>query len=835
MGSVGNPEAPEILARSLERARRREAEGLWEEAAQIYAWLIERFPEAPERSEWEEGVHRCRQMLQLEADWAAAEEADQAGDREAARAALRRIVDRHPEFERGGRTARAWLEDLERERAARQRRYRAFAAVFGFVLAALGCGAGIALVVFVWHSAAGLFPIQPSPSPTSLILETPSPSLSPVPPDENEPSVFPLPAMPLSAAPERIAVLARWGTEGVPAGAALSPDGRWIAFPIGNRVEWFEADTLRSVRTLEIPAVDVISRLAFSPDGRWFAVGTEGGRIYLGSVAEQAIVSPLVPKHRGVLVESLAFSPDSLRLAAGQTGEIDLWEIPGVPAKWELSAQFAIPVEATLRVRLSPVSALSLERRPMRIFDLLFASDGGGLIAGSGAGAIHFLDLQGQEIRRLEPGGAWVTALARSPDGALLAAGDSSGRISLWRLPDGAAVVAFPAHAGGVTALAFFPDGAALLSGGTDRTIRIWPLRDRAGKVWYEDRIAWVDSVGITVDGRVMASFSDGHLRIWRWPDGQPEREIQRPSGMYPHALAFDPAGRWLAAGFADGTLRIWPISSTRPLATWGAHTLWVDRIVFHPEGRWLASAGVDGKIYGWSLPGGERIAAFEVDPGWPSDLAITPDGEFLIAGGFNLRIYRFAVRTGERAVMETGFLQVTDEAGRPLRDLLRTRDFHLRSTLALSPDGRRLALHLPGLPGEIALDSSFAFGRSLQRMLLPEGPGLSGVMAFSPDGRWLFAGTWGGAWRLPLPEGSPAERLISEPVLSMALSPRGDLLALGGFSGRIDLIRLPDGQRIRTLYGHRGEAVIALAISPDGRVLASGGEDGTIVLWGVR
>jgi len=641
--------------------------------------------------------------------------------------------------------------------------------------------------------------------------------------------------MPLGAAPERIDVLARWGTEGVPAGAALSPDGRWIAFPIGNRVEWLEADTLRSVRILEIPAADVISRLAFSPDGRWFAVGTEGGRIYLGSVAEPAIVGSLIPKGRQGLVESLAFSPDSLRLAAGQTGEIDLWAIPSVPAGWELSPRLTIPMVVTLTIRPSSVSSFSLIRHPIRIFDLLFASDGEQLIAGSGAGAIHFLDPQGRQIRRLEPGGAWVTALARSPDGALLAAGDSSGRISLWRLPDGAAVAAFPAHVGVVTALAFFPDGAALLSGGTDRTIRIWSLRDRAGKVWYEDRIGWVDSVGITVDGRVMASFSDGHLRVWRWPDGQPEREIQRPSGMYPRALAFDPAGRWLAAGFADGTLRIWSISSTRPLATWGGHTLWIDRIVFHPEGRWLASAGTDGKIYKWSLPGGERIAAFEVDPGWPPDLAVTPDGEFLIAGGFDLRIYRFAVRTGQREATETGFLRVTDEAGRPLRDLLRTHDFHLRSTLALSPDGQRLALHLPDIRGEIALDSAFAFGRSLQRMPLPNGPGLSGVLTFSPDGRWLFAGTWGGAWRLPLPEGSPAEPLAREPVLSMALSAQGDLLALGGFSGRIDLIRLPDGRRIRTLYGHRGEAVIALAIAPDGRVLASGGEDGTIVLWGVR
>ncbi len=831
----GEGDAPEILARSLERARRWEDAGLWEEAAQIYAWLMERFPEAPERSQWEAGYQRCRKRLQLEADWTAAEEADRAGDWEAARAALRRIVEQDPEFQRGGRVAHVWLEDLERKRAARQRRYRAFTAVFGFVLAALGCGAGIALAAFVWHSAAGLFPSMPSPAPTSLILETPSPSPSPVPPAENEPPVFSLPAMPLSAAPERIAVLARWGTEGVPAGAALSPDGRWIAFPIGNRVEWLEASTLRPVRTLEIPAADSISRLAFSPDGRWFAVGTEGGRIYLGPVAGQALVHALAPKRRQGLVESLAFSPDSAWLAAGQPGEVDLWAIPVASTSWELPASSTITLETTLRISLSSFRVISLERDPSRIFDLMFAPDGRTLIAASAAGAIHFLDPRtGWEIRRLEPGGAWVIALARSPDGALMAAGDSEGRISIWRLTDGTMMAVLSGHTGAVTTLAFLPDGSALLSGGTDRTLRVWSLKDRTGKVWYEDRIAWVDRVEVTTDGRVMASFSDGHLRIWRWPDGQPEREIQRPSGMYPRALAFDPAGRWLAAGFADGTLRIWPISSTRPLATWGAHTLWIDRIAFHPEGQWLASTGMDGRIYVWSLPEGRRIAAFEGDPGWPSDLTITPDGEFLIAGGYDLRIYRFSLRTGEREMVETGFLRIQDEAGRRL-SYPRIAEFGLRSLLALSPDGQLLAMLIP-FEGEIVLDSAAAFGRSPRRFqIFPEWSAPGTAMAFSPDGRWLFVGTRAEVERFPIPEGSPADLLIREPVLSMAISRQGDLLALGGFSGRIDLIRLPDGMWVRTLYGHRGEPVIALAISPDGRLLASGGEDGTITLWGVR
>jgi len=823
-------DAEALIARSLERARRWEAEGLWAEARELYAWLMDRFPAHPDRDRWAEAGHRCEEMRALEADWAVAEAAAQSSDREAAYAALRRIVARRPDFQRGDRTARRWLEELEQARRAHQRRRWAFLLTILLAIPALGFGAGMAIAVSYLREFAGRIPapirsLAPgetaTPSSERPSLPTPSPSPEAV----AEGATFALPKETLGAAPDRIEALARWGTEGVPAGAILSPDEARILFSVGNTAKWLDAITLQPVHELAIPVGDQILQAAFSPDGRWFALGTEQGRIYLGSSSGPAIVRSV--QAPGASVESLAFSPDSRYLAAGWLGGIGLWEIPVLTPRWTFPLQDR---KATMRIERENGLTEWTFVLNIRVFSVQFSPDGTQLAAGTSAGAVYLLDPRtGEERRRLEPGSEWIVSVVWSPDGSFLAAGGSDGRIFLWREAASQAA-SLAGHAGPVTALLFSSDGRFLLSGSTDRTVRSWSLRDGMGQVLYADSIAWVDSVQLTPGGRLLVSFSDGTLRLWTWPEIRLQQKAHFPIGMYPQALAFDPLGRWLAAGFGDGTLRLWPISSTQPIITWGAHRLWVTAIAFHPRGEWLASTGADGKIHLWTLPDGRRIATLEGDPWWPSDLTVSPDGGSVIAGGADFRPYRFSVLTGGKTAVGRGFgfLRVEDEANRPLNAF---RFPWLGSHLALSPDGRWLAVWLP--TEEVHLEPLVVFGASPHRVSL-EG-GIRATMAFSPDGRWLFIGTGGALWQLSLREDEPPRKLLSEgPVWRVALSSDGALLAAGGPSGEIYLIRAPNGMRLRTLRGHSG-AVVALTFSPDGRLLASGAEDGTVILWGVR
>jgi WD40 repeat protein len=72
-----------------------------------------------------------------------------------------------------------------------------------------------------------------------------------------------------------------------------------------------------------------------------------------------------------------------------------------------------------------------------------------------------------------------------------------------------------------------------------------------------------------------------------------------------------------------------------------------------------------------------------------------------------------------------------------------------------------------------------------------------------------------------------------SEGIISIAVDPRGKILATGSTDGSIQLWDLSNGKLIRTLKSHPS-AVYSLAFSPNGRFLASGSMDETIKIWKV-
>jgi WD40 repeat protein len=88
-------------------------------------------------------------------------------------------------------------------------------------------------------------------------------------------------------------------------------------------------------------------------------------------------------------------------------------------------------------------------------------------------------------VRTLEGHTSYVTSVAFSPDGKLLASGSDwpDNTIKLWEVATGQEVRTLKGHScWKVLSVAFSPDGNLLASGSADGTIKLWDISDLVGR-----------------------------------------------------------------------------------------------------------------------------------------------------------------------------------------------------------------------------------------------------------------------------------------------------------------------------------------------------------------
>jgi WD40 repeat protein len=324
-------------------------------------------------------------------------------------------------------------------------------------------------------------------------------------------------------------------------------------------------------------------------------------------------------------------------------------------------------------------------------------------------------------------------------------------------------------------------------------------------------------------------------------------------------ALAFAPAGDWLATG--DGSVSLWPLARTYPRVLRG-HEAGIGGLAFTPDGTRLASASEDGSVRLWPLSRGvgDRSRNLFQDQGalsYPHRIAMAPDGSFVVVGAL------------------AGKVRVLPLDGGPARDLIGFTDV-IRS-LAVGPGGRLVAAGAGRYIHEEAVARVWDL-ESGEVRILDAGDGEEVYsLAFEGEGSlWVASGRRLRRWRLD--GGRPRSVVdldLSVPdgteVFFDDLNPDGGLLLLGSDDGRLWTQDLTTGET-RELMAHtgragwasfdgRGEVVLSVdahggvrvgpasgetphlllgpdrgvsvvAVSPDDRWIASGSDDGTIRLW---
>lgn len=137
------------------------------------------------------------------------------------------------------------------------------------------------------------------------------------------------------------------------------------------------------------------------------------------------------------------------------------------------------------------------------------------LASASEDGSLRLWDTERFECLAVLAAGRPLRTLDVSPDGALLAAGDISGEVTLWKTLERPVLVGrFRAHAAAVRRVRFF-DASTLATAGEDNRLRVWRAAD-ASLLDEAPHDNFVTDVLPPQDGRYLSCSYDGSIAAHR-------------------------------------------------------------------------------------------------------------------------------------------------------------------------------------------------------------------------------------------------------------------------------------------------------------------------------
>jgi WD40 repeat protein/tRNA A-37 threonylcarbamoyl transferase component Bud32 len=358
--------------------------------------------------------------------------------------------------------------------------------------------------------------------------------------------------------------------------ADFSPDGRTLAIAGGKgRVELWDVATRAKRRELTDPAAatarePALATVKFSPDGSVVAAGgQEANHVTLWEAATGRVIGrPIVTNPPGGGAQSIAFSPDSKRIAVpGAVGAVGIWDV------------------ATGRRVGTPLVVGDAD-----VEAAIFA-DAGTLIASDDSGAVTTLDARsGRALGpALSVGNQVADSLALSPDGRLLAATSFDGSVFVWDRPT--------------------------------RTLYGPPLRADASPL---------NDVVFSPDGRTLVSSHLRSAVVWEMTAVRAIGEPLGQPGEVISSVAFAPDGEWLVAGRVDGDTVVYDTVTRRPTVRIDGDSI-VSALAVHPDGKLIAIATVGGQVRLLDPTTGQAVGAPLIVRGPPVwQVAFSPDGRLL-------------------------------------------------------------------------------------------------------------------------------------------------------------------------------------------------------------
>jgi WD40 repeat protein len=360
---------------------------------------------------------------------------------------------------------------------------------------------------------------------------------------------------------------------------AFSPDASMLAACyLGVSPQIWDVRTLQLIGPLKYPAA--IQSVAFDPRGGRVVTGTNDRTyaVVLWDIATRQMTGKL-PQNGWIT--TVEFSPDGSYLATA-AGSISIWD-----ARGDGSPSYM----RSFRHRDGPIALVS---------DIAF--DPTGRVVATGGGD-HFVSVRdivtGDDTGESTAYSGSVKHVVFSPDGLSLAAGLGDGTVHTRRLGQHRDVGPPLSHASYLAGIAFSEDGSRLFSCSRDGTMNVWtaptnhePLTTvRPGAMLWDVEF---DTAGQRV---AIAGWNPNAASVWDIATGEQScPPLEHTIGVM--AVAFNPTRDHLATAGAD--VHIWDPTSGERVATIPTENGRARGVAYSPDGLLLAAGFEDGTVRVW-------------------------------------------------------------------------------------------------------------------------------------------------------------------------------------------------------------------------------------------
>ncbi|MEN8447103.1 MAG: WD40 repeat domain-containing protein [Cyanobacteria bacterium J06555_13] len=332
---------------------------------------------------------------------------------------------------------------------------------------------------------------------------------------------------------------------------------------------------------------DYVTALVWSADGHYLAAGSVSGEVLLWSETGSVLLRSAASEQA---IGPLGFSANGQFLAAaGQQGSVFIWDLS------------TLDLAALDRPTVSgPV--LTLGNPHCWIDRLAWHPTQPWLAFGAGAEVKVWDISQAKLLSQQSFVASSVLGLAWHPEGQLLAASGHTG-VKVWSVDDWSAPPELIEVPGASLSVAWSADGQYLASGNLDRTLTVvswghpppWLMQGFPGKV---RQVAWAPISRVEVPV-VAAACLDG-ITVWRRQGKNWQSKVLEKHQGTVEAIAFHPTAPLLASASQDGRLCLWKKAASLQQTLRGVKAGF-SAIAWQPQGRYLAAGGSYGELIVWA------------------------------------------------------------------------------------------------------------------------------------------------------------------------------------------------------------------------------------------